>query len=90
MAEKNVVQLDIDNCLDCRDHKLVPDPDPSDWFCDDDEAVLCTLTPNPDRDLTSNWAADRSEFRAITCSCRPTRTRVESTVPDWCPKLKTK
>ncbi len=31
------------NCIDCKHHRVLPDPDPDDWFCDDDEKVLCTL-----------------------------------------------
>jgi hypothetical protein len=30
-----------DNCADCGSHKIYPDPDPSDWFCDDDVKVRC-------------------------------------------------
>jgi len=31
------------NCLDCPYHKVLPDPDPDDWFCDDDVKVVCVL-----------------------------------------------
>lgn len=31
------------NCMDCKYHQVLPDPDPDDWFCDDDEKVICTL-----------------------------------------------
>lgn len=33
--------LDIENCMDCPNHNVLPDPDPYDWFCDDDEKVVC-------------------------------------------------
>lgn len=33
--------LDIENCMDCPNHKVLSDPDPYDWFCDDDEKVVC-------------------------------------------------
>ena len=33
---------DISNCMDCRYHQVQPDPDPTDWFEDDDEKVVCT------------------------------------------------
>jgi hypothetical protein len=31
----------VSNCMDCPYHQIVPDPDPTDWFCDDDIAILC-------------------------------------------------
>ena len=36
-------QLPPANCMDCEHHCVLPDPDPDDWFCYDDEKVLCTL-----------------------------------------------
>ena len=87
MEEVNVAIQKIENCLDCKHHALVPDPDPDDWFCDDDEAVLCKETPNPTRDVKSKWASDRQPFRAVTRSSRPYQTRRDSKVPDWCPLL---
>lgn len=41
---ENKVTIEITNCMDCPDHELLPDPDPYDWFCDDDEKVVCTKT----------------------------------------------
>lgn len=38
---KNIVQFTIDNCMDCPQHKSADDPDPSDWFEDDDCKVIC-------------------------------------------------
>lgn len=38
MAE---VFLKIENCMDCPNHSVRPDPDPDDWFNDDDEKVVC-------------------------------------------------
>lgn len=32
-----------DNCADCPHHMVLPDPDPLDWFCDDDVKVQCEL-----------------------------------------------
>ena len=29
------------NCSECSEHEIQPDPDPFDWFCDDDVKVLC-------------------------------------------------
>ena len=31
------------NCIDCPKHKIEIDPDPDDWFDDDDVKVLCSL-----------------------------------------------
>ena len=36
--EKN---FPINNCIDCPFHDVLPDPDPNDWFCDDDVKVIC-------------------------------------------------
>lgn len=38
------------NCINCPFHKIIPDPDPTDWFNADDEAILClkvSKDPNP-------------------------------------------
>ena len=35
--------MELKNCMDCPNHKVLPDPDFDDWFCDDDEKVVCTL-----------------------------------------------
>jgi hypothetical protein len=29
------------NCTQCKSHNVMPDPDPFDWFCDDDVKVFC-------------------------------------------------
>lgn len=38
----NIAIIEMTNCTECRDHKVVPDPDMDDWFCDDDVAVVCS------------------------------------------------
>ena len=38
----NEAVIKITNCADCRFHKVLPNPDPDDWFCDDDVRVYCT------------------------------------------------
>lgn len=74
------------NCLDCPWHKVIPDPDPHDAFCDDDQAVVCTKTVhNPDYNLNSIYAADRQNHQPITVACRPHYLRDESARPNWCP-----
>lgn len=66
-----------ENCLDCAFHKVQRDPDPYDWFCDDDEKTICTKTSTGD-----------GEYRTITSGNRPYQTRRESLRPRRCPLLK--
>jgi hypothetical protein len=65
----------INNCLDCPFHKVLRDPDPHDWFCDDDEKTICTKVINP----------KTGQHKVVTSGNRPYQTRKESMVPDWCP-----
>lgn len=73
------------SCMDCADHEVVADPDPDDWFCDDDCAVICKAA-REEPTKGSKYAADSSSFRRVTVSCRPYNLRKETQVPDWCPK----
>ena len=75
-------------CMDCSDHEVICDPDPHDWFCDDDMAVICKLAKNPDIKPDSKYMSDRQEFRTSACSCRPYRLDKEATIPTWCPNKK--
>ena len=34
------------NCIDCPECTILPDPDPNDWFCDDDVKVVCKVKKN--------------------------------------------
>lgn len=77
--------MSITNCMDCGNHQVIPDPDPDDWFCDDDVAVVCKITPNDKKDPTSRWTSDYSAYKPVAWSCRPYNTRKESEVPSWCP-----
>jgi len=72
-------------CLECKFHKVIMDPDPFDWFCDDDQAVLCLKTENPKVEKYSYYMSDREEFRSVTKSCRPYSLENESSIPKWCP-----
>lgn len=74
-------------CVDCKNHEVIPDPDPHDWFCDDDLAVVCKLTPNDNQNTESNYLADKQGFKCITRSCRPYNKRKESNRPKWCPLI---
>lgn len=76
--------IKIDNCLDCPHRLVVADPDPSDWFCDTDVAVLCNLADNMDGFKTAKNPRPFSH-RPVTVSCSPVRVRRECTVPSWCP-----
>lgn len=62
-------KITINNCIDCPFHKVLEDPDPNDWFNDDDVKVVCTKKRN----------------KNITTACRPYNLRKESEIPDWCP-----
>ena len=37
------VTFSIENCMDCPCHRVEMDPDPNDWFNDDDEKVVCSI-----------------------------------------------
>jgi len=76
--------VNIDNCIDCGAHIIEPDPDPTDWFCDDDVKVRCTKAHNQTPQLHSSGQTMVGE-PYITVACRPYRTRHECSVPDWCP-----
>lgn len=78
------------NCLYCPFHNVISDPDPYDWFCDDDKAVVCTKTINDGKDPSSKYSSDRQDFKCITRSCRPYKTKEECNVPVWCPLIKEK
>jgi transcription initiation factor TFIIIB Brf1 subunit/transcription initiation factor TFIIB len=78
---------DIKSCIDCEYHKVISDPDPNDWFCDDDCAVVCTLKQNDERKEYSKYLSDKNPNKCITRSCRPYKIREETTpIPKWCPR----
>jgi hypothetical protein len=63
------------NCTECIHHQVLPDPDPDDWFCDDDVKVVCLKMPIP----------ESPNHRAITVACRPYNIDKECGTPGWCP-----
>lgn len=70
-------------CIECPFHKIIPDPDPHDWFNADDEALVCQKSPK-EPDTKSQHRVDKCGYRAIDVALRPYQTKnVE--VPDWCP-----
>lgn len=73
----------ISCCMDCPHHEVLPDPDPTDWFCDDDVKVKCTLSK-----ISSGGYGYYCKEPFVTVGCRPYRTREETQIPDWCPLVK--
>jgi len=85
-----VVVMEVTRCRQCPFHKVVPDPDPNDWFEDDDEALLCTHK-DCHREYTESQKTAFKRFgnnvTVIDGACRPYEiAKVE--VPDFCPLLK--
>jgi hypothetical protein len=83
MVEKS---LKISKCIDCPHHKVIGDPDPHDWFCDDDQAIVCTKVLKEESDIKKDslYVSDRQQFRCVDIGCRPYQIKnVE--IPDWCP-----
>ena len=58
----------MENCIDCPNHLVINDPDPDDWFCDDDVAVVCIKVQNDNIDLASKYASNRYTKKSITSS----------------------
>jgi hypothetical protein len=74
------------SCMECPFHEVISDPDPTDWFCDDDVAVVCREMANDKRKEESKYCSDMNQYKCITVSCRPYKTRKETPIPKWCPK----
>lgn len=75
------------NCLKCEYHQVISDPDPHDWYCQDDVAVICIKNLNSKSDKNSIYASDRTPFKVISCALRPYEVKEGSIIktPDWCP-----
>lgn len=73
-------------CVACPHHRVINDPDPTDWFNDDDKAVVCAATPNPKQDPQAKYLADRNQYRPVDVSLRPYEVK-NAKQPDWCPLL---
>jgi hypothetical protein len=74
-------------CTHCKHHQVIPDPDPFDSFCSDDQAIVCLLAKNPSQDLSSVHRADHSPHRVVAVAIRPYNLRKEDRVPGWCPLI---
>lgn len=74
----------VDNCLDCEHCIKVSDPDPLDWFRDDEMAVACALVKNDN----TEWIP-RMDYRfpnkCVTYACSMDDLRESCQQPDWCP-----
>lgn len=73
-------------CLDCPFHKIIDDPDLWGSWCIDDVAIVCTKKINPDRNVNSRHASDRSEYDSVAVACRPYNLKNEAIIPEWCPE----
>jgi len=80
------VELKIKNCLECPKHKVVADPDPSDWFCDDDEAIVCTALVNDEKGRF-NSVAYNGQYKVVSSGLRPYETKKYARIPDFCPLI---
>lgn len=68
-------------CAICVHAQTYPDPDPFDWFCDDDVKVICEAVP-----LGVNGEPMGGKNQ-ITGACRPYMVVAEcSYIPEWCPQ----
>lgn len=73
-----------DKCINCAFHSIIRDPDPVDWFNDDDVALVCTQKKNSHINPDSKYLADRNPHKVVGGSLRPYEVkRVDS--PAWCP-----
>lgn len=70
-------------CIECTFHKVIPDPDLTDWFNADDEAIVCTKVEKKP-DMKSEYRVDKCGFKAIDVALRPYQTK-NVDAPDWCP-----
>lgn len=57
MAE---LKIKVETCMDCPFSKVLPDPDPNDWFCDDDIKIVC-LKANKNITVACRPYNDRKE-----------------------------
>lgn len=85
------------DCHKCKHCKIIEDPDPTDWFCDDDESIVCTAkSSNIKWDSHFYNEGDKIPFTYISVSNRPYQTKKEFKLmakvwkarrPTWCPEF---
>lgn len=91
-TNKAVIVINIEHCVQCPFHLIIPDPDPDDWFEDDDEALVCT---HPEceveyTEIQKQYYTERGLLkmgRVIESGNRPYQTS-KVTIPCFCPLLK--
>ncbi len=80
--EKN---LKITSCLQCPFHEIMHDPDPNDWFNDDDVSVVCKKVKK-EKEPSSEYASDRQEHKVVSFGDRPYQVKEDKIkIPEWCP-----
>lgn len=87
-------EYEVNGCYQCPFCKILPDPDPDDWFCDDDVKMICT---HKDRGEHKKEEVNQYFFkvaeenkhlgRYICGGLRPYEVK-GNYVPDWCPEKK--
>lgn len=77
------ISIMYSKCIECPFHRVVSDPDPSDYFNADDVAIICQKVPK-EPDKNSKYNVDRYPFQAIDVALRPYQTK-NVTPPSWCP-----
>lgn len=83
---KKQLVIDLSSCLECPFHRVIGDPDPDDWFNDDDKAIVCTKKSNQKLNINSRYASDRQMYAVVESSMRPTELKKENVeIPKWCP-----
>lgn len=79
------ITMEINNCTKCPHHKVFVDPDPFDFFCDDDCAVRCMIAKGEPK--TGTEGQFYSGIPMITAGCRPHNLEKECSIPSWCPVI---
>lgn len=84
---KAEITITINHCIDCPHHRIMSDPDPDDWFNDDDEALVC-LHPECHREYSSAEERCYRGWKSVVIegSCRPYEIP-KITIPEYCPFL---
>jgi hypothetical protein len=74
-----------ENCFSCRNHKMVPDPDPIDFFRDNDQAMVCVLVNNPKYSTDAYRISDRQAYKVIGYGIEVFDNERKIPIPSWCP-----
>jgi len=83
------VNIKINSCINCPFHKVINDPDPDDWFCDDDMAIVCTKLPNDEIGKFDSPAYfSRQKFKVVSSGIRPHHVSSFNYIPEFCPEIK--